>query len=83
MAKTTAGNDGVVKEAMVTSAAVAVEETASDGVATHLKVSSFATRFCSAGRRFYPDPTLIPLDELSAEDLAEIEAEPRLKTNRV
>jgi len=48
---------------------------------THISVSSFAKRFCEAGRAFYPEPTLIALDELEDDEIELLENSPYLKVS--
>lgn len=48
-----------------------------------LRVIGPSKGFRRAGRTFTAEPVNIPLDELSKEDLAALEAEPRLITVRI
>ena len=80
-----------VKETAKVDETVAQDETAkADGTnqddapdPTMLRVSSYAPRFCRAGRRFTPEPVEIPLSELSDDELERLESEANLKTERV
>lgn len=50
---------------------------------TLLRVSSFAPMRCRAGRQFSTEPTEIALADLADDELAAIESDPQLKTERV
>jgi hypothetical protein len=51
--------------------------------ATHLLVSSIGDSFCRAGRRFTHAITQIAIDDLTADQLAQLRGEPRLKVQAV
>lgn len=59
------------------------EQGATETAPTIIRVSSFAPMRCRAGRQFGKDPTEIALADLTPDELAAIESDPQLKTERI
>lgn len=58
------------------------DQGAAETAPTIIRVSSFATMRCRAGRQFGQAPTEIALADLTADELAAIESDPQLRTER-
>lgn len=48
-----------------------------------LRVASFAEQRCRAGRTFTREPADLLLSDLTGDDVAAIEGDPQLKTERI